>query len=756
MRRRLYGFTIAEMLISLLIISLVLSAALPTITKKSASSESIWQWSASSTSAYFGESANQTAIIGDLYLTSMTPSILASYIANITDLQDIEDILPNNITNIGDKLALVKQSSKLADGTYSDIANSHISFYTMNNSLGSTESNTLYTGRLVLEKHNIGLGIATLGNMIPTSSTYQGKNTAIGHYSLMSNVQGSYNTAVGEMALAKNTYASNNTVVGFNAGLNLDRDSDQVYSENEAENDTGQQNANGNTAIGSSALKYNLTGRYNTAVGFNALNNNLNGEGNLSLGSNSCGIFPGSYGICLGLNAANALYDTNLNLALQDLIDDYKIDDHANNHLLFIGAVPDNSTDLAPLIMGRMQSYSDSSGYLVPKKLTINTKDFDINTYNGDTNILKVETYSGVNGVDTATLNRKGALTLNTNKTDSNSVGLTITSEGTDEVRLNVTKYSENSDGTSTVSGQGDLWVNGGALQITAIDNSSVSTVDITSKKTKNADGTVSQYSDLRLNGGQLALLSNGDAILQNFDNSFSGSTTSAYIHIYKEGSGVDILSGAMEISTSTSGKAFVFGDKATSLEKSTGIFRVGRNDGNMLSIFNGSVEIAGLKNIAGGISNTNDVMMTIDKIYQDLDTRIATLQSTVSDERLKNISGDSSAGLKEINALEVKNFTYKEDKDKTPHVGVIAQQLIKIFPNSVFKDKTGYYRIKTEEIFFAMVNAIKELYAQVQDIAAKITGLESRIDKLEKENAELKKKNADFEKRLKRLESKI
>lgn len=756
MSRRLYGFTIAEMLISLLIISLVLSAAIPTITKKAASNESIWQWSASSTSAYFGESANQTAIIGDLYLTSMTPSILSSYIANITDLQDMDNILPNNITNIGDKLALVKQSSKLADGTYSDIANSHISFYTMNNSLGSTESNTLYTGRLVLEKHNIGLGIATLGNMIPTTNTYQGKNTAIGHYSLMSNVQGSYNTAVGEMALAKNTFASNNTVVGFNAGLNLDRDSDQVYPENEADNDTGQQNANGNTAIGSSALKYNLTGRYNTAVGFSSLYNNIEGQGNAAIGTNSCGLFPGSYGICVGLNAGNALYDPNLNIALQNIIEDYKIDDNANNHMLFIGAVPDNSTDLAPLVMGRMQSYSDSNGLLVPKKLTVNAKDFDINTYNGDTNILKVETYSGVNGVDTGNANRKGALTLNTNITSSNSIALTITSEGTDEVRLNVSKYSESSDGTSSVNSQGELWVNGEALQISAVDNATVSAVDITSKKTKNGDGTVSQYADFRLNGGQLALLSNGDAILQNFDNSSSGNNASAYIHIYKENSGIDILSGSMDISTSTAGKAFVFGDKATAAEKAAGVFRVGKTDGNFTSIFNGSVQIAGLKNVAGGLANTDDVVATVDRLYLELEARIETLKSMVSDERLKNISGDSSAGLKEINALEVKNFTYKEDKDKTPHVGVIAQQLIKIFPNSVFKDKTGYYRIKTEEIFFAMVNAIKELYAQVQDTAAKITGLESRIDKLEKENAELKKKNADFEKRLKRLESKI
>ena len=126
------------------------------------------------------------------------------------------------------------------------------------------------------------------------------------------------------------------------------------------------------------------------------------------------------------------------------------------------------------------------------------------------------------------------------------------------------------------------------------------------------------------------------------------------------------------------------------------------------------------------------------------------------SDVRLKNISGDSTAGLAEINKIEVKNYTYKKDEKKTPHVGVIAQQLQKVFPNSVFKGEDGFLRIRTEEIFYAMVNSIKELCAKLQDLAAKITGLEAKVTELEKENAELKKQNADFEARLEKLEAKL
>ncbi|MGM9993708.1 MAG: tail fiber domain-containing protein [Candidatus Avigastranaerophilus sp.] len=750
MNKRLHGFTIAEMLISLLIISLVLSAAIPTITKKSASSDSIWQWSASSTSAYFGEAANQTAIIGDMYLTSMTPAILGSYLANIADFNDISDDYPHNITNMGDKLALVKQSSRLSDGTYSDIANSHISFYTMNNSLNSTDLNTLYTGRLVLEKHNIGLGIGTLANMVATTNTFQGKNTALGHYSLMKNVQGSYNTAVGEMALSKNTFASNNTVVGFNAGLNLDRDSDQIYSEDTSVNNTGIHNANGNTAIGSGAMQYNVSGRYNTAVGFNSLGtSNIGGIGNTAIGTNSCSLFPGHYSTCIGLNAANGLFDTATTAYAQTLIEDYDLDEGSGSHLLFIGSVPDNSTDVAPLIIGRMQSYLDTAGNIVPKSLDVNARSFRVNNFNGDTKIFQIETYSGANGVDTSNANRKGALMLNTNATDSKSIGLTVTSEGLDEVCLNINT-------SDTANNQGELWINKKALQISAIDNTSLSAVNITSKKTKNAAGEVTQYADFRLNGGQLTLMSNGDTILQNFDSSVANKT-SAYVHIYKSNSGIDILSGSMEISTSTAGKAFVFGDKATTAEKASGIFRVGKSNSNFTSIFNGSVNIAGINTIGGTTGGTLDLVSNIKRLYDELSARISRLEATAfSDARLKNISGDNTAGLKEINALEVKNFTFKNDKEKTPHVGVIAQQLMKVFPNSVTKGKDGYYRIRTEEIFYAMVNSIKELCVQIQEITAKVTGLDKRLQKLEKENAELKQKNAEFEKRLQLLESKI
>lgn len=137
-------------------------------------------------------------------------------------------------------------------------------------------------------------------------------------------------------------------------------------------------------------------------------------------------------------------------------------------------------------------------------------------------------------------------------------------------------------------------------------------------------------------------------------------------------------------------------------------------------------------------------------------------IDSISSDARLKNILGDSTTGLKEITQLKVKNFTYKSDKKKTPHVGVIAQELQKVFPNSVFQDGK-YFKIRREEIFWACVNAIKELSEKIQDVIAKVTGLDEKIKLLEARNkmnedkiTNLEHQNKLYEERLQAIEFQI
>ena len=108
-------------------------------------------------------------------------------------------------------------------------------------------------------------------------------------------------------------------------------------------------------------------------------------------------------------------------------------------------------------------------------------------------------------------------------------------------------------------------------------------------------------------------------------------------------------------------------------------------------------------------------------------------------------------------------DYTFKKDENKTPRVGVMAQDLEKIFPNAVTKGDDGYLRIRMEDMFYAVVNAVKQLDKLVQEVVEdvkelviKIGDFETQLKTLTDENKELKEKNIELEKRIEALEKKI
>lgn len=130
-------------------------------------------------------------------------------------------------------------------------------------------------------------------------------------------------------------------------------------------------------------------------------------------------------------------------------------------------------------------------------------------------------------------------------------------------------------------------------------------------------------------------------------------------------------------------------------------------------------------------------------------------IQATSSDRRLKNIGTKSVAGLEKISKLKVYNYIYKNDAKKLPHVGVIAQDLRKIFPNSVGKDENGYLTINWEEMFYASINAIKELDRKIVALVKRTTTVESQIAQLEAENETLKSEVESISARIEKLKNK-
>ena len=143
-----------------------------------------------------------------------------------------------------------------------------------------------------------------------------------------------------------------------------------------------------------------------------------------------------------------------------------------------------------------------------------------------------------------------------------------------------------------------------------------------------------------------------------------------------------------------------------------------------------------------GGGGGCDDLRLEIDEPGLDPDERADRLQhfmTQCSDRNLKNIGERFDGGLNEVRKLKVYNFTFKDDKNKVPQVGVIAQELQKIFPNAVMEDQNGYLRIRWDEMFYATINAIKELDKKIVALVKRTTNVETQISQLEKENVELK-----------------
>ncbi len=133
-------------------------------------------------------------------------------------------------------------------------------------------------------------------------------------------------------------------------------------------------------------------------------------------------------------------------------------------------------------------------------------------------------------------------------------------------------------------------------------------------------------------------------------------------------------------------------------------------------------IHIAGALTVSNGASDGNIIA---NQIY------------FASDKRLKNIKGEYKKGLNEILKIDPVEFTYKADKQKKVNVGVIAQDLKKIFPEAVTKRDDGYFMVKESPVFFALLNSVKELNSNYEKI-------KQNNDELEKQIAHLK---ADFRK---------
>jgi hypothetical protein len=99
---------------------------------------------------------------------------------------------------------------------------------------------------------------------------------------------------------------------------------------------------------------------------------------------------------------------------------------------------------------------------------------------------------------------------------------------------------------------------------------------------------------------------------------------------------------------------------------------------------------------------------------------------SQVSDERLKRNIEDWNVGLDAINKLRIRQFQFKDDNpfgftpDKVRQ-GVVAQEAIEALPEMIRTNEEGWMSANNESMIWAMVNAIKQLSAKVEELEEKL-----------------------------------
>jgi hypothetical protein len=87
-----------------------------------------------------------------------------------------------------------------------------------------------------------------------------------------------------------------------------------------------------------------------------------------------------------------------------------------------------------------------------------------------------------------------------------------------------------------------------------------------------------------------------------------------------------------------------------------------------------------------------------------------ATSWASLSDINLKNITSVINNAVDKLNTLQAVHFEWKDDNDKKDNIGLIAQEIEKVFPQIVDTDKDGIKGVKYTELIPVLVKAIQEI----------------------------------------------
>ena len=209
-----------------------------------------------------------------------------------------------------------------------------------------------------------------------------------------------------------------------------------------------------------------------------------------------------------------------------------------------------------------------------------------------------------------------------------------------------------------------------------------------------NATGHVTSVTDTTIRLGSTAQT----GVLQLTD-SVSSTSTSTAATPNSVKSAYDLAAGKISSITITNGTGISGGGTGSSFTLS-----IGQDVGTSADVRFNSIGVGTAAPGSGGIRATGDITAAYS-----------------SDERLKTNITKIDNALVKVNALDGVTFNWNElaegkDKD-VREAGVIAQQVKEVLPEVVDERDTGYLAVKYEKIVPLLIEAIKELTKEVNDL---------------------------------------
>lgn len=153
--------------------------------------------------------------------------------------------------------------------------------------------------------------------------------------------------------------------------------------------------------------------------------------------------------------------------------------------------------------------------------------------------------------------------------------------------------------------------------------------------------------------------------------------------------------------------------------------------------------------------SNTR-MLLYASKVY----ARQTTMTLFSSDRRAKENIKKAKYGIKEIRNINTYTFKFKDKLNKNLQVGLIAQEVQKYIPEAVEKTAGGKLSIKFDWILFPVANAIKDVdktFTQMnKDLIAQakqLVSLERHVDKLENKVRTTSEKQEKMQNKLNKIQ---